>query len=239
MQYVGIFEIENENITFLDPMTVGISSEFYSMNIINMASLRIDNIPNGIWYAYQLYDTKQQEPVGLLLTLKGNNPSEIKYEDILSWRYEGKVCCSIAKTICCADNQYIDSNDFAYTVYDDNVIYKLTELKDWCKHKMGFNKNQQDLLSFINQELNNGEKYIEAAKIVQYLKDTVPVIETCNLWSIDCMNKCSNVNMSAATIKNGVVSKCTEDFASIYCRDDNTAIYVSTNSKKEPYIGIR
>lgn len=56
MQYIGMFEIEHGSITFVDPMTVGISADFYNMTLVNTTTRRINEIPNGNWYAYHIYD---------------------------------------------------------------------------------------------------------------------------------------------------------------------------------------
>lgn len=233
MQYIGCFEIENNNILICDPMATDLANKFYQVQALNVSRLRIDHVPNGIWYCYHVYDKKELYPVGMLITHKRYDTSYLSNEVIENdWDYEGKVCCGFGRMVCAMDRNYFEAEEFAYTLYDDNVVYEINELKKWCDINLPADRNKYALLSILKAK--EKEKYIEAAEISHLLTDYVPKIKNSSLWSVDCMLHCDNRYMAAGTIKGGAVSKCSLDFTSIYRHPSSAAIYITIDNG-EPF----
>lgn len=229
MQYIGCFEIEHNNILIGDPMATDLTNRFYQVSALNVARLRIDHVPNGIWYCYHVYDEKQLYPVGLLLSHKRYDTSELCMDTIReNWIYDGKVCCSFGRMVCAMDNMYFERPEYAYTLYDDNIVYEIDELMDWCKENLPSDRNKYVILSILQEKAD--EKYIEAAEIGPLLTDCIPMVQNSSLWSVDCKMHCENRMMSAGTIKGGAVSKSHIDFSDVYTSPESDAVYITIDN---------
>lgn len=239
MFFIGCFEIEKGDILLGDPMVTEMTAKFYQIRLLNMSKMRINNAKTGIWNCCHILDTSSSYPVALMLYHKDTSFSDVNsFEDIkANWNYEGKVCCSFSRTICAIDEKYYEKERFAYTQYDDGMLYQIAELKKWCMVNMAHDKNRTALLTILDEKAEEKEEYIEAAEISQYLGMYIPTVKQSTRWNIDCVLRCENQHTAAATIKGGAVSKCYIDFSSVYSNSEKSALYISL-AQGEPLLSM-
>lgn len=226
MQYIGCFEVEKKNLMICDPMATKVSKDFYNVRSVNMAKIKLNSVENGIWYCYHVYDKKRTYPVGMLICHKSFDIKGLSAQKVFEeWNYEGEICCAFGNAVCVLDKNFFEESRYSYTLYDDNVVYRIKELKAWCEKEMPDGKEKNNLLRMLN--LNSSKKYIEAAEISPYLDNCIPQIKHSTLWSIDCIFHCENQYMQAGTIKGGAVTRTSIDFSDVYSSPDSDAVYLS------------
>lgn len=233
MQYIGCFEIENNNILICDPLATKIANYFYKVRTLNVLRLRVDQVVNGLWYGYHLYNREKTYPVGMLIFHKEYNTQKLSYEKILeNWHYEGKVCISFGHMVSAMDKTYFNDKKYSYTMIDEYVVFDIAELLEVCEKEMPEEKNKKKLTAFLNERLKTDNQYIECAEFIELLGDYVPSISESNLWSIDCHNRCSNQLIPAGTLKGGIVSRAALDFCQVYTHPERNAIYITLDEEQ-------
>lgn len=226
--FIGSFTI-TDNILVGDPYIGKVLPEYVALEESNKRRYEINAQP-GIWYAYHIYGN-YRHPIALVLI-----EEELSFEmDIGNIRTTdmteiGSVISSFGRMITAVDRQIINNTMYTYINTNDNMIYRIKDVRKWLREEPQINDAQ--IRQILNSITKNGRKYVEGSEISSLCNIERLPIES-DLWANDCYFRLKSNPLKATVIMGGIVSRTYTDENSIYVNDkhDTRIIYIDLDEK--------